>query len=78
MDDWVRGQESVIMPNIAMGSSGRESLAGNCLSIHKSSCLRCTGSVMDGVNLPVIWIFRYSLIWAVSVCIWPKHDLILA
>ena len=59
------------------GSPNKESLVGNCLFILKSSCLRCTGSVIDGVNLPVIWVFKYALIRAVSVFISPHSDLIL-
>ena len=54
-----------------------ESLVGNCLFICKSSSLRCTGSVIDGVNFPVICMFRHALIWAVSVFICPSNDLIL-
>ena len=76
MDDWVHSQESVIMPNIAIGVLRQGKPCGQ-LFICKSSCLRCTGSVMNGVNFPMIWILRYSLISAVSVCIWPKSDLIL-
>ena len=33
--------------------------------------------MIDGVNFSVICIFRYALIWAVSVFICPSNDLIL-
>ena len=39
--------------------------------------MRCIGSVIDGVNLPVICMFRYALIMAVLVFICPSNDLIL-
>ena len=33
--------------------------------------------MIDGLNFPVICMFRYALIWAVSVFIYPSSDLIL-
>ena len=77
MGDQAYCQESVVMPDISVGSSGKESLAGNCMFICKSSCLRGTESVIDGVNYPVICMFRYALIWAMSVFICPSNDQIM-
>ena len=50
---------------------------GNCLFILKSSCLRCIGLVIDGVNFPVMCMVMYALIWAMPVFICPSNDMIL-
>ena len=62
---------------LLVGSSGNESLAGSCLYIFKSSCLRCMGSMMVGVSLPVLWMSRCALIRSMSVFICSSNDLIL-
>ena len=49
---------------------------GNCLFILKSSCIRCIGLVIDGVNFPLMCRFRNALIWAVLVFICPSNNLI--
>ena len=53
-----------------VGSSGKVILGGNCLLILSSSCLRWFGSIIWGVNLPVVNVDRYDLINSMPYCLW--------
>ena len=49
-----------------LGFSGKGSRVGSCLLILINSLLRCMGSIMFGFSLPVLCMFKYSLIRVIS------------
>ena len=69
MADGCYSEEFIIMPNVCSRVFRQGYLSWELFVDIDYSHLRCMGSIIFGFSLPVLYMFKYSLISVISCCI---------